>query len=196
MIGKHYSSINDCTLEIFISVLITGDVKKLVRYGFFRSKKLVKAWDNIFDEYLKENNSGAYVSLLRKMKDVAMSKNKIRLSVAVVRNLELKYNETMIECLRILGYRYRFDKKNPEQYFQDLEKVKKEIKNLTIINRELEEKLRGKEKETVKEQDFDSLLVELGRFQGYRLNKKEITVSEFIQMLKNYKTINSTKNGK
>jgi len=196
MIGGYYKSIAECPLNVFISVLVSGDLRNLKKWGFVTAKKLVEVWDNLFDEYLKETNQAQYSILLRKMKDIAITKNKIRLAIGVVSNLELRYNEKLVECLRLLGYRYKFDPKDSDKYFKDLERVRKDIKNLIVINKELEEKLRGKEKDSVREQDFDSLLVELGRFQGYRLEKNKITVSEFLQILKNYKTINSKKNGK
>jgi len=196
MIGTYYNSISSCPLAVFIEVLITENPAKLRRWGFPPLVKMAEAWDVIFDEYLREQDESKYQLLLRRLKDVAITKNKIRLSIGALQVLELKYNPKLVEVLRLLGYRYKFNPKAPEAYFKDLDRVRKEVKNLTNYVQEAEEKLRSKEKSAVKEADFDGILVELSRFQGYRMDKKQVTVSEFLQVLKNYKTLNQKKDGK
>jgi hypothetical protein len=196
MIGAYYKTITDCPLKVFIDIVITGDVKYLKRWGYVQRRALAVAWDDIFDDYLKESNEAQYVILLRRLKDVAMTKNKIRLTLYAVNNLELRYNKGLVELLNKLGYRHRFDPLKPEEYYQDLIRVHKDVKNLITTVEEMDEKLNGDKNNAVKETDFDSLLVELGRFQGYRLQKNSLTVSEYLQILKNYKQVNRPKNGK
>lgn len=196
MIGSYYKTITACPLTVFIAVLVSNDLKKLVRWGYPTKKALAGAWDDMFDEYLRENNSATYAIILRRMKDLAISKNKIRLALGAVQNLGLRHSQTLVECLRLLGYRYKFDPTDAEGYARDLKRVQTDIKNLITTTKEAEEKLKGDSKNEVKETDFDALLVELGRFQGYRIDKNQVTVSEFLQMLKNYKTINTKKDGK
>jgi len=51
--AKYHCSINTCTIGIFQSILKGGDPKQLVISGRVRNNKIVEAWGNIYDEYLK-----------------------------------------------------------------------------------------------------------------------------------------------
>jgi hypothetical protein len=197
ILGTYYKTASECPLSVFISVLVLEDVRKLRRSGIVPKSTLVDAYESIFDEYLKESNEEGYIILLNKLKDVAMLRNKGRLAGTTLAVLRMKYNGSLVEVLRMLGYRYSFDFTDKEKYYFDLEKVAKEVKKIADLIKGLEEEHKKKAKKEVAEGDFDGILGQLSKFQGYRIDKKEVTVREFLEIFKNFKRENKPKsNGK
>lgn len=197
MIGGYYKTASECPFSVFISVLVYDDVTRLKRSGFVSKKALSDAWETIFNSYIEGTDKERYRIMLSKLKDASLLRNKARLAGSLLEVLYLKYNVKLIEVLRMLGYRYQFDYRKPEKYFKDLEKVASEVKRQTAIVRDIEEQFIKKEHEQTKAEDFDKILVQLGKFQGYRLDPKEITVSEYISIMSLYKEMNRPrKNGK
>lgn len=193
ILGAYYKTATECPLAAFISVVVLGDIKKLKRAGIVSISTLEDAYNSIFDEYLQGSNSEGYAILLSQLKDVALLRAKARLAGSTLEVLKMKNNHKLVEVLRMLGYRHDFNHLEREKYYSDLEKVAKDVKKMTDTIKGMEQKFRDKAKGGVTEADFDSLLVQLGKYQGYRLDKNKITVSEFVQVLKNYKRDNKPK---
>jgi hypothetical protein len=191
--GTYYKTATECPLSVFIAVVVLGDIKRLKRAGIVSISRLEDAYNSIFDEYLQGSNSDGYAILLSQLKDVALLRAKARLAGCTLEVLKMKNNHKLVEVLRMLGYRYDFNHFEKEKYYSDLEKVAKDVKKMTEIIQGMEQKFRDKAKGGVTEADFDSLLVQLGKYQGYRLEKDKVTVSEFVQVLKNYKRDNKPK---
>ena len=196
MIGRYYKTAEICPLGAFIKVLVSNDVRGLKVYGYVRRQALVDAWEQIFDQYLQISNSQQYALLLRRLKDIAIMRNKTVLALQLVQVLELKYNEKIVQTLRLLGYRQKFDVSSLESYAKDIQRAKKQVKSDLLNLEEMEEKAKNRSKGEVKEADFDQILTELSRFQGYRLDKNKVTVSEYIHILNNYRAVNTKRDGK
>ena len=185
---KYYNSIANCPLSVFIQVSITGDVRNLVINGIVSDEKLNDAWDNIFYDYLKRTDITRYNILLRKLKDIEILSNKYRLIWAIIEMLSLGYNLDLVSGLKSLGYRYRFERfSDPKSYVLDVERVQKDAESIMKTINEMKAGLIGSPGEEVKEEDFDGILVDLSRFQGYKVKKEETTVSEFVNIFEKYK---------
>ena len=193
ILGTYYKTASECPLAVFIQVVILGDIRKLKRAGIVSLSTLEDAYNSIFDEYLQGSNSEGYAILLSQLKDVALLRAKARLAGSTLEVLKMKNNHRLVEVLKMLGYRYDFNHLELAKYYADLEKVAKDVKKMSDTVQGLEQKFRDKAKGGVTEADFDSLLVQLGKYQGYRLERNKMTVSEFVQMLKNYKRDNKPK---
>ena len=193
ILGTYYKTAIECPLSVFIRVVVSGNIKKLKRAGIVSISTLEDAYNLIFDEYLQGSNSEGYAILLSQLKDVALLRAKARLAGSTLEVLKMKNNHKLVEVLRMLGYRHDFNHLDRQKYYSDLEKVAKDVKKMTETIKGMEQKFLDKAKGGVTEADFDSLLVQLGKYQGYRLEKDKITVSEFVQVLKNYKRDNKPK---
>lgn len=128
------------------------------------------------------------------MKDIATLSNKITIIQAIVDQLSTHYHEGLVNNLKTLGFRFKFNPEDPKQYLKDLQMTVTQSKSLLL---RLDQ--RKKDLETLRGQDdgkttdYESVLTELGKFQRYRLNTKETTVAEFVAILKRFKEANKPK---
>lgn len=185
-----------CPLATFIKVVISNDVRHLKTAGIVKRSKLTEAWESIFDQYLMMSGEKKYQLMLRRLKDMAILRNRVVLAISLLKVLELRYNENIVKALSTLGYRGKFDRFDKEGYRRDLDKVNKMIKNDIQALKEMEETGKKGEEDEIKETDFDNILAELSRFQGYRLDKEVVTVSEYVHILNRFKEVNQRKHGK
>jgi hypothetical protein len=196
--GKTYQNCAELPLDNFIKIASSGDLKHLVVFGFPTKAQLVLAWDAILSEYLVLSNSPQQNFMLTCMKEITTLSNKIEIIQALVDHLALHYHEGMVINLKLLGFRFKYNPENKEQYHKDLQLTVTQSKSLLI---RLEQKKKDlnllRSKESGSDADYDSVLTELSKFQGYRLNPKDVTVSEFLAILKRFKEANQpTRNGK
>lgn len=196
MIGRYYKTAETCPLSVFVRVMVSNDLTHLKTFGYVKKQALAEAWELIFDQYLQIANGQKYVLLLRRLKDVAIMRNKTVLASRLIDVLEMKYNEKLVASLKLIGFRQKFDPRDVKGYFNDISKAKKQVKNDLFTLEEMEKEAKKEESGEVKESDFDQILTELSRFQGYRLDKNVITVSEYVNILNNYREVNKPKNGK
>lgn len=186
-----YSTIEKCPLNVFIDVVESGDLKRLLRYRFIPvpAGVIEKAWNKIFYDYLSIIDHEQYIQLLRKEKDLFLLQSKIQLIGMIVNSLSMNYEKGLVEVLQRLGYRYRFDRYgNPDEYIKDVERVKKDVQSMIRTIGEIREEMNEGAKEKIKGSYFDSVLVDLSKFQGYQINKNNLTVSEFANIVKKFKS--------
>lgn len=186
----YYRTASECPISAFISVLVYEDTRYLKTSLWVPKRALAKAWEDIFDYYIEKTNRERHATMLSRLKDAAILRNKARLAASLLEVLALKYNKDVVDVLKKLGYRLAFDPKNPEQYRKDLDRVASEVVRQTNLIKEIESQYRQQEKNKVKAEDFDKILAHLGKFQGYRLDPDKVTVSEFVEIMALYKESN------
>lgn len=190
--GTCFTSCNDLTLYLFIQVLTTGEQRYLIRSGKPSKEQLKAAWEQIFSEYteLSENKQGNY--LLTLLREYYSIPNKIQIIQTIVDELAKGYNKDLIEKLRLLGFRHQYTE---ETYIRDLKITVTQAKGLILKYQNLYNDLERLQSQDSKADpsDYDLILSELSKYQGYRLDPKVITVSEFCAIVKRFKQENKPK---
>lgn len=190
--SSHYSTCSDLSLYLFVKVLTTSETKWLIKSGKPTDKQLKEAWDKIFAEYslLSENKQQNY--LLNLLREYYTIPNRLAIIQTIVDNLAIKYDEDLINLLRQLGFRHSY---TPDTMSKDLQLTVTQSKGLILKHRALYDDLERLQSTSTKAEsnDYDIILSELSKYQGYRLDPKQITVSEFCAIVKNFKRDNKPK---
>lgn len=182
-----YKNCSELPLDIFLNILYTDNVSKLKKSPLFfvSKKKLKKVWGDIYDEYSDLSKSEGTTAFFQLLKQKTTLQNKIFITQTCIDSLKENYSEELVKVLKKLGYNFKFTR---ETLASDLKKVVAKSKPLLIRLKKLEENITPYlNAEDLKKSDFEDILVSLSKFQGYRLDKKQITVSEFVNILNNYK---------
>lgn len=185
-IGTYYSTCNELPLWNFIRCL-TGDVTHLIKLGWPTKKSLEKAWENIFNEYIGLSKEVTHKAMLGLLKQISSMNGRFVLVYEVVRSLRINYNEELVKFLLENGYKYKFDHLDYEGFNKDLDRVMAKAKGLTLQAKDRQKELDSLKGKSEGETDWDELCSALGKFQGYQIDKKKITVSEFVSILNSYK---------
>lgn len=187
-----FTSCYDLSLFLFVKVLTTSETKWLIRSGNPSTEQLKEAWEKIFDEYseLSENKQHNY--LLTLLREYYAIPNKLTIIQTIVDNLAVKYDPELIAMLRQLGFRHSY---SPDTIVKDLKLTVTQSKGLILKYRALYDDLERLQTADSKAEpnDFDLILSELSKYQGYRLDPKQIMVSEFCAIVKNFKRDNKPK---
>lgn len=191
--GRVYSSCSDLPLFIFIKVSVTSDLRHLKINGRPSKRQLEEAWENIFEEYTKLSKDTTSSAVLGCMKDIAMLKTKLALIQEIVLKMANRPNEGFANLLKGMGFRFDYDPTDHEKYMNDLKLTISQSKTYMVRIKDREKDLADLKSNggEVKESDYDDLLGELSKFQGYALNAKEITVATFISVLNRFKKANN-----
>lgn len=179
---------SELTLQRFIKCLMTADYDQLIlKDNYIKPKKkdLILIWIEIYQEFTDlgaSNEGNAYLSLV---KQKTILNNKIYLINVCLESLKMRFNIDLVKVIKKLGIKGRFTKKSieydlPRAYIQ----LKSMIGRLKKIDNSLIPFTSGEE---MTESDFQEILVILSKFQGYRLNAEEITVTEYVHILNSYK---------
>lgn len=184
-IGKAYTACGDLPLIVFIKVLIDGNLKRLVKFGVFSDSALQVIWNAIFQEYMALTKNDAHTHLFNAVKEYTVLRNKIVIAEALLQVLAFKRSQAVIDALKKLGISYAFKDSSFEADFkQAVGKLKSWVFRAEKLYKDLQDQ---PESEELSESAFSEQLAELGAFQGYRLDIKKITVTEYVAVLNRYK---------
>lgn len=190
--ASYYSSCSDLPLSVFIQVLTTSETKWLIKSGKPSKIQLKEAWEKIFDEYsnLSENKQQNY--LLNLLREYYSIPNKLHIIQTIVDNLAVRYDAELIRLLREMGFRHSY---SPETFERDLKLTVTQAKGLVLKYRSLYDDLEKLQSQDSKAEpsDYDLILSELSKYQCYRLDPKQITVSEFCAIVNRFKRDNKPK---
>lgn len=186
-----YKKCNELPLFLFIDILLTGNVKQLVRSQslaiIFSKKELSNIWDDIFSEYNLLIDDKSVNLSFELFKDINVFHNKITIINSLVFLLRQTYSPSSIELLREHGFNFSFTK---ETYLDDCNKVISRAKSIVmqLIEKEHQyEELRKNNEGEIKESDYTDLLFEISKIAGHRISAREITVTEFVSAYNSYK---------
>lgn len=186
-----FTSCSDLPLDRFLSIMYdqsAANLKFLIKKEGLRKtseKTLKETWDSIYEEYTEMNSSEGNTAFFQLLKQKTILQNKIAIAQCCIDGLSSGYSLELVNVLKKMGYNFKFSK---ETYKKDLIKVvaksKPWVLQLQKLNKSIAPYLEG---EQLKMSDFDDILVTLSKFQGYRITKESVTVSEFVKILNNYK---------
>jgi len=178
---------NQTPLDVFIDCLVNKNLVRLVRAGKATSRELSEAWEQLFSEYCELSGSPKYQHMLNLLRQMGGMKSKILSVKLCITVLESRHSEKCIQVLKRFGYKHHFNPGDQEAYYKDLKAVATKIKSTELALDQAEKeytKLIEKTGEKITEQQFDEALLDLSKYMGYRIDKHQITVAEYVLMIK------------
>jgi hypothetical protein len=169
---------------------MNSNLRRLIRSGRPTADQLQDAWDSIFSEFqiLSDNKQSNY--LLGLLREYYSIPNKITIIEAIIGSLQSRYEPELIRLLRDMGFRHKYDPES-DSYARDLQLTITQSKSLVIRWNDLTSDIKrleeGNKKNQTEASNYDVILSELSRFQGYRLDAKVISVAEFCAVVKMFR---------
>lgn len=185
---------DNCELPLwnFIQVIVTNSLTPLIRNGNPTDQQLAEAWNNIFTEYCDIYTSTNQTYVLQIQREIRYIESKLDIIQICIDRLKISYYEPAIAELREYGFDYPY---TPDTMFEDLQNTVAEAQYLVVQKGvkegEYAKYLAENAKEEVKETDYDDILSELSKFQGYHLRSKDLSVREYVSIFNRYKKQNS-----
>lgn len=185
-----YRHINECPLAVFIDCSIDSRYKSLIKYGTARQVHLEAAWSQIYSEYSEHTGSDSYRLLMNLSRQIGYEETKLLCIGLCLRVMYHRPEEKCIKILRNYGYNYAYDIRDKQQYIKDLEAVAKRTGGLQLSIDQKRKELSEREKsiggKEMTREMFDDMIAELAKHMAFRIDKHEVTVSEFISYRKHY----------
>jgi hypothetical protein len=149
---------------------------------------LGEAWDHIFWEYCELSNNPTFRNIFQSAKDLGYIETKLTTLRLAHFVLSRRYSQSVVESLRRVNCHCEFPINDTVKYMADLRKVENHIRAAMMdqsIRIAEQEQAKAREKKSVAtEEKFTEVLIVMGKFMGYRINPREITVTEFIAIQK------------
>ncbi len=189
---KLYRRTTDLPLDHFITAYCDEDLTALVREGNPPAEAIAQAWDTIQLEWEEKMQDDTYKDIEDIVKEINGYKtqyNAIRTIVEVLRFMPVPawVEELQPELDRWLGEPYPLDLSSKDTFIAQLEGA------MGIATRYLTEALameatlpkvpKTEHAKKVSHDYFDEVIVNLSRYNHYKISKRETTVSEFCVMV-------------
>ncbi len=183
-----YTRCSQTPLEVFIDVLVNKNLNRLVRYGKATQNQMNEAWELIFTEYCEISGSPQYQRLLNLSREIGGLQSKLLSIQLCIRVLGYRYSSKCVATLRRFGYNYRFNLQDPEGYLKDIKAVMTKSKSVELaLDQSLvdyNKLMKESDGKNLSEEYFQKALVELSKFMGFRIDAKEISVGEYVAIVK------------
>lgn len=153
---------------MFIDCDVNGNLRRLSETA--TDDELVEIWGRICEEYSQITGGNKFSYVFGVTKKVYLLKSKL---ISAKCCFELSQDEALVN-LKKLGYKGNIEKIVAiiKRETIELEGAEKELKNLT------------KEQKKSTEGDYISWIVSVSKHMGYHIDRKTITVYEFLEMSK------------
>lgn len=183
-----YTRCSQTPLDVFIDALVNKNLGRLVIYGKATHRQINDAWELLFTEYCEISGSPQYQRLVNLSREIGGLQSKLLSIRLCVKVLGYRYSSRAISTLRRFGYNYKFNPQDPEGYLRDIKAVMTKSKSVEIALdqslAEYDKLLKESDGKNLTEDYFQKALVELSKFMGFRVNAREVTVSEYVAMIK------------
>jgi hypothetical protein len=179
-------------LANFIECLCDESYTPLIVSGDPPLDKLQEAWLGIYIQFvdLTADIDSQYIQRLDR--DIKVLQLRLTRIDFCIRYLSLQYDEELVQVLRKMNFRFKFNPDNRVQYTKDLQAV---IHRTSPLQMQLEmkqaelkayqDKQKGEKPDRIY---FTKILTRLGEFMHFRIDPKVTTVAEFAIMKKDYVT--------
>ena len=186
-----YNKCNILTMDLFIECLVNKNYKVLIKEGKTSSARLRKTWILIWSEFLELQNSDSYIMILDALKDYHKWRSIISACEVELYVLKIGYTKDAAEVLRRAGIDANYETEDKEEYIKILQVTGERIKALQMKVMTAEQNYRNLTEETMQkeltEMDFEDIFVQISKFMGYNVRTKDLTVSEYIAILRTMK---------
>lgn len=180
------------TLERFIKIFCGGDLTWLTIEGDPTLGELVKAWDAIqsdFNEAMKDKEGAYKIKLLSQINKLQFDYELIHLCINF---LQVAYDKEVVDILRKHTLIMTdFNPEDQEQYFHNLQILINRSQKLLldIDNKKAELAVLDKEdNQKIEPKQFDRLVAQVSIYAKFHINKKEVTLSEFLEYYSSMRT--------
>lgn len=192
-----YLSCQQLSLEKFLACLFDSNLQVLIISGKPPIEELAQAWTKIYWEYMDLNTGNESDYLLQLQKEITILHGEIVAVEAAIYFLSpvmIKYSEgskdELLKSLARYGYRTKIDFDDPD-YSDKLQiihfKLAPKRLRLEQRNKELNDYLKARAKQTIDKTYFTKILRRLATFQKVIvIRPKDITVEEFVFMVNEY----------
>jgi len=172
-----YKSVYELPLYNFIQISLTGDTEK---WGV-----MPDIWNTITEQYAELSGDKSMGRAFVLTRQITYLKNRLNIIQLVVNQLSVTRNEELIKILQNdLGFRLKFD-----DLQGDLVRVVSLAKPDFVKLKQAEAQYNDlkKDEKAATEADWDDELTHLGKFQAFKIDKKQTTVSEYLSIKKAFK---------
>lgn len=183
-----HRSIQTLPYHNFILILTGGDLSPLIVSGQPPIDELVTAWETICEEYssaIKNHKSKSVFECYRK---IVTLQSQIQVIDSGLWFLTQQYDADIALLIHEMGYTLITECDNQEEYLQMIKRVQTEAKTLVVILNQYanEYKMLNPDGIALVQRDYQSYIDELAvlsKFQGYRLQAKEISTEEYCSIV-------------
>ena len=186
--GTLYLTIDELPLDRFIRCVCDGDLKALIISGDHDDMILYAAWETIYEQYVDALKDKDQMYILKLTKQINALEFDIKLIQLCIKRLSVEHSPEVLAALKkIILVKGSFNPDDAEQYAKDLSVAVTRSKSLILeienkkgeLNRITPKKASDKMDRTA----FDALIVRISKYMQFKVDKKETTVSEFVQMI-------------
>ncbi len=188
-LAKLYDSPSSLTLDRFIKCAVDKDLSqlKINPKDNIPEITLTQVWESIYEHFIdgvQDSEGQKKTKLIGKINHLAFTYELIQLAAKF---LAEAYHPDIIKTLqkhiRVTG---KFDWTNREEYLQDVQIILNRAQGILadIENKKIELKMISKGAETVEKvtrKQFDQLITQVSIYAKFHIDKKVVTVSEFIE---------------
>lgn len=195
---------NQLPFSNFLRCLLDGDLSALIISGNPSQGDLAECWANIYYEYvsLSDDPETRYFIFLQRditllFNEISTVETSLYLLSPVMLPFSFDHKEALVKSIKDFGYKITID--FGTDYSPALEAVQNKLapKKQKLANKEKEilEYMQSKQGKSVDREYFTKILIRLSKYQGYPVRINDITVSEYVALLKDYISyIESSKN--
>lgn len=189
--GLVFRNCSELTLDRFIEIVTSGLLTPLIKDGNPSEVELNEAWESIFNEYCDISNGQSQTYVLQLTREIKYLQWKITIINTIIERLKLSYVPELCDILRDYGFYYDY---TPDTMLTDIISTVAEGQFLSVQlgvkKAEYDKYLASNEGKTSTANDYDEILSELSKFQGYHLRAKDLSVSEYVSIFNRFKKQN------
>lgn len=187
-----YRHCNEMPLDAFIDAECNGNHARVIKRGKVTPAQVEEAWKCLYSEYCDISDTKPYKHLFSMSMEIGQLWNRLLGVKVCLKVLSVQYVPYCELKLRGMGYNCNLDLKNQAEYAKTLAAIDMKSRTIEIAlmqqNKQYEEAIAEFGGKDVTEADFERNLVELSKYMGFRINAKEITVSEYCHIRKKYES--------
>lgn len=184
ILAKCHNSCDTILLDTFIQIFCDGKFELLIISGRPSENEVLSAWENILNEYVDIVGNAASEHIIVLQKKINVIKCRMHIVELAVTGLSICYDKKFIDGLNQCGYPCKLTAENWEELrMKELQSIISRSKTLNVelepLEKQLERLQKPKKNKPVTKEDFEQDIVMLSKHQGYRIDKKKTTMSEY-----------------
>lgn len=185
-----YRHCTEMPLDAFIDAMVNDNHYRVVKWGKVNQQEVEEAWRNLFAEYCDMSDTKQYKQLFSLSREIGVLHSRLLKVRVCLKVLSIQYSPYAEQSLREMGYICNLNPKDKTSYDKILAAIDMKSRTMEVAllqKRELYDKAVGEYGgKDITEGDFTRNLVELGKYMGFRINPREITVCEYLEIRKKY----------
>lgn len=185
-----HRSCKTLSLSAFIAAYCNDDLSGLIISGNPSPSQLKEAWEDIYINYCCRIKYSQSDTLLELGKQIGALDCHVLYVQNAVFYLNYRYDEEVMNELRLLGYDINYEIDDIEERNRQLNRIISLLKTTIFDLQSLKDqydslsKMSSSKKQT--EEDFLSIIFSVSKYQGYAINKKKTVLEDFIVMYNNF----------